>query len=276
MGDGILETRHMQSMAGWTKEMALAEINRLIEDIEPLTHERVSSSEHTRWTLGAARLLSDVFGQDSNYANSLREIRWGNIGRYTLVGYEALNPDAAIKRIQQDLYLKQLDYAKGLLLAARDEISSASDVRSVYRGKNTGPEASEIIKSINLAEHKLRIVVRAIPTKEKEIQDSLESLLIGGEIEYSREAESFEYSSKSYIADFTLPRSDLAIEVKLCHREVREKEIIAEINDDILAYRTKYGNLLFVVYDCGFIRDIERFSGNFEMNDNVIVVVVKH
>jgi hypothetical protein len=62
----------------------------------------------------------------------------------------------------------------------------------------------------------------------------------------------------------------------LCNRKDREKEIIAEINDDILAYKRKYGNLLFIVYDTGYIRDVDRFTGNFEDQDGVMVRVVKH
>src|SRR5437762_7001178 len=56
----------------------------------------------------------------------------------------------------------------------------------------------------------------------------------------------------------------------------REREIIAEINDDVLAYKTKYGNIIFCVYDLGFIRDVERFADAFEGCDGVIVRVVKH
>jgi len=66
------------------------------------------------------------------------------------------------------------------------------------------------------------------------------------------------------------------MDIKLCVRVRREKEIIAEINDDILAYQTKYGNLFFIVYDVGFIRDIDRFIDAFEKNQNVIVKVIKH
>ena len=69
-----------------------------------------------------------------------------------------------------------------------------------------------------------------------------------------RETDSIEYSSKTYVPDFTMRKLDLAIEIKLCNREGREKEIIAELNDDILAYRIKYGNLLFLIYDVGQIR----------------------
>ena len=69
---------------------------------------------------------------------------------------------------------------------------------------------------------------------------------------------------------------DLVTEIKLCSREGREKEIIAEINDDILAYRTKYGNLLFVVYDLGFIRDTDRCGRSLEEHETVMVRVIKH
>ena len=91
-----------------------------------------------------------------------------------------------------------------------------------------------------------------------------------------RETDSIEYSSKTYIPDFSLSRIDLALEVKLAVRQGREKEIIGEINDDILAYKTNYGNLLFVVYDAGLIRDVDRFSSQFEQHDGVLVRVIKH
>ncbi len=163
-----------------------------------------------------------------------------------------------IERKNQRAYLAQLETAKGILLAARDELAR-KELSDVYHGKNTGPEASTILKAINLAERKLRKVVRAVPDGETEVQDAFENLLVGADVPYSREAERIEYSSKTYTPDFSLQKSDLAIEIKLCNRKEREKEIIAEINDDILAYKTKYGNLLFVVYDTGFIRDVSPF-----------------
>lgn len=67
----------------------------------------------------------------------------------------------------------------------------------------------------------------------------------------------------------------MAIEMKLCGRTDREKEIIPEINDDILAYKQKYRNQIFVIYDIGIIRDVEQFSSHFEENEGVLVRVVK-
>ena len=52
--------------------------------------------------------------------------------------------------------------------------------------------------------------------------------------------------------------------------------IISEINDDIIAYKTKYENLVFVVYDLGMIRDVNRFKSSLEANEHVIVIIVKH
>jgi len=162
-----------------------------------------------------------------------------------------------------------------MLLAALDELER-SDLKSVYKGKNTAPESSAIMKVISLAEKKLRKAIRNTPDEEKKVQNIFESLLLGAEIPYSRETDSIEYSTKTYKPDFSMPKIDLAIDIKLCHRGSREKELIAEINDDILAYQTKYGNLLFVVYDLGFIRDIDRFIESFEKHENVLVRIVKH
>jgi hypothetical protein len=53
------------------------------------------------------------------------------------------------------------------------------------------------------------------------------------------------------------------------------KEIIAEINDAIVAYKTKYHNLIFAVYDLGIIRDQDEFKNNFKRQGSAIVKVIK-
>lgn len=138
------------------------------------------------------------------------------------------------------------------------------------------PESSLILKIINIAERQLRKVIRDKPDRERVVQDAFENVLIGAEVPYSRETDNIKYSSKTYIPDFTFHQIDLAVEIKLCNREGREKEIISEINDDVLAYQTRFGNLFFVVYDTGFVRDIDLFSRVFEQHQNVVVRVVKH
>jgi len=57
----------------------------------------------------------------------------------------------------------------------------------------------------------------------------------------------------------------------------RKKEIISEINDDVIDYKTKYANRIFVVYDLGIIRDQEKFRNSLEENnEHVVVKVIKH
>lgn len=123
-----------------------------------------------------------------------------------------------------------------------------------------------------------RVAVHNPPTNERDIQNWFEGLLKGFSvatgIDYRRESDSIPYATKSYIPDFTLPELSMAVEIKLCNRPNREKELIAEINDDILAYRTRFTRLLFLIYDTGHIRDAPRFCSAFH-SDRVVVLVVK-
>jgi len=161
-----------------------------------------------------------------------------------------------------------------LLTAAVKELDR-STLEDIYQGKNTGPETSGILKIINLAGSQLRKSFRQVPENEKDVQNVFEVLLIGAGIRYERETVSVTYSSKTYYPDFTVGMLDLAIEMKFCGNTAKEKTLIAEINDDILAYKSKFGNLLFVIYDKGFVRDVDAFCGNFEEQEGVMVRVVK-
>jgi len=98
------------------------------------------------------------------------------------------------------------------------------DLTDVYQGKDTAPESSAIVKIISLAEHKLRKAIRSKPNNEKQVQDAFENLLIGADIAFSRETERIEYSSKTYTPDFVVPKIDLAIEIKLCNKDNRERK----------------------------------------------------
>ncbi len=272
-------TNRERNMKLWTENTAKKELFALIEEIESLKEKRRYCAEHTRWHMRVLRILKQVFGENSMYLASISVLPWQHTGPALIGGLGdwqgARNPQAAIERLHQKSYVENLDTAKGLLQAAIDELDRAG-IDAVYEGKDTGPESSEIIKILNLIERKLRRLIRVQPEKERNIQDYVENLLIGADITYSRETESIEYSSKTYIPDFSFQKLDLVLEIKFCNRVDREKNIIAEINDDILAYSTKYGNLIFVVYDLGFIRDVDKFISHFEDNEGVVVRVIKH
>ncbi|MBA7590916.1 hypothetical protein ES708_33059 [subsurface metagenome] len=263
-------------MKNWTKEEALQTLQELADEVERLKSSQVFSTEHTLWLTKCHDTLEEVLGLASRYYLSLAQLSWqptsGTIVDPLRYGgsYEA-----AIDVTRHQAFLRDLRIAKGILLGAVNFLESR-EMSEVYKAKDTGPEASLILKVLHLAEHQLRKVIRTQPDKESEVQDAFENLLIGADIPYGREVDSIEYSSKTYKPDFSLPKIGLAVEVKLCRQDRREKEIIAEINDDILAYKSKYPNLIFIVYDLGYIRDKDRFCGSFEEHGNVTVRVVKH
>ncbi len=236
------------------------------------------SAEHTRWMTRCLAVFEEVFGRKSRYYLSFAALRWQETGSFIIGGPGdpggSWNPQGSIDRRHHQAYLRDLGMACGLLLGASDELER-SDLASVYEGKDTGPESSLIVKVINLAGPKLRTIIRSTPRNEKEVQEAFENLLVGADIPYSREMVRIEYGPKTYVPDFALEQIDLAVEVKLCAESRREKQIVAEINDDILAYQTRFGNILFVVYDVGQIRDVERFIAAFEQHENVVVRVVK-
>ncbi len=128
---------------------------------------------------------------------------------------------------------------------------------------------------IDLIEANLRPSIYNDPDKEKSIQDILETIFRARSLPYLREKAHIKYSSKTFVPDFTFDPLHLVVEAKLCNREGREKEIIDEVNADILAYQTKYKSLIFVIYDLGLIRDVAQFRSDLEKNTDVHAIVVK-
>ena len=255
-----------------TKQTALKEIDNIISQISEVSKSGRGSEKHIRWWTNTARIIEEIFGAKSRYYLTLSAYTWSERGSRIYYGWDI---NSEIDASHEQAFQKQLRQAKGLLLAARDELSSSS-ISDVYKGKNTAPESSMLIKIMSLIDTKLRKLIRNTPTKEKEIQDIFENLLVVTDIEYEREAPSITYSSKKYIPDFSFIKLDLVIEIKLCTSTTTEKALISQINDDILAYQTKFGNIIFIIYDIGQIRDTAKFSQSFESNDKVIIKIVKH
>ena len=121
-------------------------------------------------------------------------------------------------------------------------------------------------------------MVRTLPESEEEVNDAIENLFIGAELdgEFSREKIRFQYSSKSYTPDFVFEKISTVVEGKYSKNIDRRRQIIKEINDYIVAYKTRYNNLIFVVYDNQTIRNEDEFREDFELVEDVIVLVIKH
>jgi hypothetical protein len=145
-----------------------------------------------------------------------------------------------------------------------------------YLRSKLGDTEQRVQAIMDLIKVHLRPSIFSKPEKEREIQNSLETIFHVQSLPYLREKDHIKYSLKTFVPDFSFAPLNLVVEAKLCNREGKEKEIIEEINADILAYKTKYESLIFVVYDLGFIRDVAQFRSDIEMNPAVYAIVIKH
>lgn len=259
-------------MKSWTKENALKELDNAINQIDAVAASGRGSDLHIRWWANTLRIVEEIFGRKSTYFLTFSAYTWNIAGTQIYSGFD-LNTE--IKASQEIAFNEQLVQARGLLFASKDHLES-SNITDVYQGKNTAPESSMLIKIISLIDNKLRKIIREIPNKERLIQDAFENLLISTDIPYEREGPSIEYSSKKYIPDFSFNNLDLIVEIKICTETTKEKSLISQINDDILAYQTRFGNIIFIIYDIGQIRDNNKFSHSFENNDKVIIKIHCH
>ncbi len=259
------------------QEQAIETLQKLIDEISILKTEQAFSARHSRWLVNTLAITAEVFGEHSTIHLSIGQLPWKRTGGFTFLpqDYGTSDPDIASEIIHHKVYLKQLDTAMGILQGGIDQIK-AYGIDTVHKSKDTSKESSEIIKILDLAESKLRKTMRDLPKNEREVQDRFEDLLNARAIDFLREQEKIVYSSKTYHPDFSFTRINTVVEIKLCDKKEREKEIISEINDDILAYKTKYPNIIFIVYDTGYIRDIDKFKEDIESVDAIIVKVIKH
>lgn len=143
-----------------------------------------------------------------------------------------------------------------------------------------GPTQERALDIVNFISANLRGGMHDQPSNEREVQDVLETLLVGRGLQkgldYDRETGRVKVSVKESVPDFVLPKLSLTIEVKLVTSPSRLRSIVDEINADIRAYGTKYSNLLFVIYDLGQIRDEGQFKRGLEDPVGVKLIVVKH
>jgi hypothetical protein len=256
-----------------SKKEAIYEINGLIEQMPHIASTGLNSTEHIRWLFNCRSVLEKIFGRNSTYYKSFATLKWRETGSYQIYAWESI--EEAREERDNRVFLQCMEIAQGVFLAAIDEIENVKDISDLYKDKKED-DSNLLIKLLNVINNKFRIFFQEEPKNEKDVQNNFERLLVGCDFSYTREKERVTYSTKTYVPDFVLNDLNLAAELKICNRETREKEIISEINDDILAYNTKYKNSMFVVYDIGQIRDVEQFKSSFKAYDNVIIVIVKH
>jgi hypothetical protein len=181
-------------------------------------------------------------------------------------------------------YFQQIDLGKrnnpsdvpGVMWKSYAELAAIQlNSLAKYLQSKLGTERQEHEQIIDLIYANLRPAIYDDPKHEREVQNALETIFRARALDFRREQVSVPYSTKRYIPDFTFDRIGLAVEVKLCKDKDREKEMIEEINSDIVGYGGRYDRCLFVIYDLGFIRDAAQFSRDIEANPNVHVLIIK-
>lgn len=143
-----------------------------------------------------------------------------------------------------------------------------------------GVKESEIDNIKNFLQANVRKAIFTAPELEKDVQNAVESLLIGHGlqkgIDYDRETGRVKVSSKEVIPDFIFYKINLACEVKLIKDKARIGSAIDEINADIKSYMSRYSGIIFVIYDLGHIRDENEFVSCFNKNEGVHCIVIKN
>ena len=102
----------------------ISKLDNFINQIDTLEGLKHSSAEHIRWVSGIKKFLKEVFNEKSEYYIALSSFTWTKKG---IIGgpsrpAESLNPQLGIDRLKQEAYLEQLNMARGILLAAKDEL----------------------------------------------------------------------------------------------------------------------------------------------------------
>lgn len=142
-----------------------------------------------------------------------------------------------------------------------------------------GMEAS-ISELSDLMSVNLRKVIFSKPEREVEVQNAVETLLVGRGyqrgVHYDRESGRVRFSGKDFIPDFNFHSIHTALEVKLLKQDMSPSLVVEQLSADIPAYKSGYAHIVFCVYDLGVIRDIQEFQAGLENTDGVRVCVVKH
>lgn len=174
------------------------------------------------------------------------------------------------------MYLESIDReAKGvsseIILAQLDK----QDFEKRYSYKSYD---NEFVQNLCLyIDNKLRAFFpRDRPQQEQEVEDEIEKLLIARNYEYVRQGISFAFASKVYRPDIVFKGESTVLEVKLCKSPKRERQIIDGIGSDIVAYKSRFDHMVFVVYDLGVIRNPLMFKSDIESNNsNTLVLIVQ-
>lgn len=167
---------------------------------------------------------------------------------------------------EQERLTNVLFAAYGLVQINKGRTHIELDTRAGYTAKLIA-ELAETVKA-NLP----RVIGGQEVPNELYVQDRLAVLLRILRHDYLRENVGVPVPGGMTRPDFVVESLDLAIEVKLLRKRSQVSGICEQIRADVTGYREKYGNLLFVVYDCAGLSDPEALERGFARSPARIVV----
>jgi hypothetical protein len=160
----------------------------LIANIDDIENVRARSAPHVEWAVRTTTFLDEVFGRNSSFYQAFIAFPWEYRGQMIV---HMFNAASEVEHKHRKAYLEQLETARGLLKAAQRELKRKG-INDVYEGKDTEPEASAIVRVLSLTERKLRKTIRQPPAAEREVQDAVETLFVGADVDYAREIDHIE------------------------------------------------------------------------------------
>ena len=161
-----------------------------------------------------------------------------------------------------------------------DEVYTNLSILKGFIEANGGVAEVEAENILNFLKANLRKAVHSEPGSERDIQNAVESLLIGKGLQkglgYDRETGRVKHAGKESVPDFVFPNERMVLEVKFCNRDGKLALIIDEMNADIVSYSTVYDRVWFLIYDMGFIRDEDEIVQGLQKTEHVKCAIVKH
>lgn len=135
-------------------------------------------------------------------------------------------------------------------------------------------KSSEIIRRIiNKIKKNLKNCMLSPPSNEYDVHNVLEIIFKVMDLDFERDKEHIVVATKTKKPDFTFDDLNLAIEVKFCKSNKDEKRIIDELNSIIIPYKQKYSNIVFIIYDQGFIVDEDKIINYFDKSDIETLII---
>lgn len=114
-----------------------------------------------------------------------------------------------------------------------------------------------------------------LPENELQVTRAVKVLLSAAGFEFSDDNLDIHFDRRCFRPDLALHTSEIALQVKLCRSASQVKRILAEIVADIRPCKSEFKDLIFVIYDFGFMPQEDVIKSEMEDQNGIHFVIVK-